>query len=353
MKIAILSSLAQNTGCFLRAGYLAESLKKSFEVEYLKPLPKTLPFMLDILISLPLNIIRVLFNKAEVFVAIKPFPNVTLPLLIKKGISKSKIVIDIDDLDSGYRKGLLSKINSFAQRPFPKYFDLVTYHNSLLREHILKEFKVEKENLYRLLQGVDLKVFNCKIKDKELRKKFPENKKIIVFTGHLNIACDLEEVIKAMKIVQNNINVVFIVAGGGPEENNFKKLAKNMGVRATFTGHLKKEEITKYISIADLCLVYYKDKPANYYRCSMKLRECLAMGKKVVCNDVGELKEFKDYCYQSKTNLEDYSRKIIEALESKDDEREKKARKFIEKNFDWKKIGKEFSDRIKEIFCIL
>lgn len=346
MKIAVLSSLAQNTGCFLRAGYLAKSLKGYSSVRYLKPLPKNLPFMLDMLLSIPINIFRVLFSNADVFIGIKPFPNVTLPLLIKKIISGSKVIIDIDDLDSGYRKGLLSKINSLIQKPFPKYFDLVTYHNSLLHDYIKKEFKVEKE-LYKLEQGVDLDVFNYKIKENKLRKKFSKNnEKIILFIGHLNIASDLDEIIRAMKIVQKKSGAVFIVAGGGPEENNFKKLAKEIGVKAVFTGHISKEEIVKYVSVADLCLVYYKDKPANYYRCSMKLRECMAMEKKIVCNDVGELKEFKKYCYQSGTSLEEYANKIIKTLKA-GDKREIKARKLIEKRFNWNKIGEKFVKKLR------
>jgi hypothetical protein len=80
----------------------------------------------------------------------------------------------------------------------------------------------------------------------------------------------------------------------------------------------------------------------------MKLRECMAMEKKVVCDDVGELKKFKKYTYQTSPDLNQYSQKIIEALKSSD-ERKKRARIFIENNLDWKKLGEKFLKTIKKV----
>ena len=115
MKIAVLSSLAQETGCWLRTQYIANSLRNAgrgdVEVETIKPLKKNMPFMFDMVLSIPINFTKVLFNKSDVFVAVKPFPNVTIPLVAKKIIDNKKIIVDIDDLDSGYRKGLLSQVN--------------------------------------------------------------------------------------------------------------------------------------------------------------------------------------------------------------------------------------------------
>ncbi len=360
MKIAVLSSLAQETGSWLRTQYIADSLRNAgkgkIEVEAVKPLKKSLPLMMDMALSIPLNFLKILFNKSDVFIAVKPFPNLSVPLVAKKMLDKSKIIVDIDDLDSGYRKGLLSEINAFSQKPFPRYFDIVTYHNSLLYDYIQKEFKVQKEKLYKLDQGVDFRIFDYKIKDENLRKKFADkNEKIILFMGHLNIASDLDEIIKAMKIVQEKLSktrtkFVFLVAGGGPDEENFKNLAEELGVKAIFTGYVNKEDIAKYVSIADLCIVYYKDKNVNYYRCSMKLRECMGMGKKIVCDDVGDLKQFSKYTYQTKADMNEFAEKIIKLLKSKGDGRELKARKFIEKNLDWNKLGEKFLEKINSLY---
>lgn len=337
MRTAILSSLAKDSGCWLRAGYLADSLKNNCEVKFIQPLPKTLPFMLDMFISIPINLIKVTFSKADFFIGIKPYPNITIPLLFVKIFKGKRIGVDIDDLDSGYRKGILSKISSALQKPFPKYFDIVTYHNPLLKDHIIKEFKVEEERLYKLDQGVDLKTFDYKLNKPE--------KETLFYMGHLNIASDLDSILKAVKLVQDKKNVKFVIVGGGPDQAKFRKLARQLNVSARFTGHLSKEETAKELSKADVCLIYYKEKKVNAYRCSMKLRECLAMGKKIVCNDFGDLKKFEKYTYQSSSNLEDFADKIIQTLK-KSDQREIKGLRYIRKNLDWNKIGKDFFNKI-------
>jgi len=262
---------------------------------------------------------------------------------LMKKLFGTKIIVDIDDLDYGYRKGIVSNISRLIQRPFPKYFDLVTYHNDMLLEHITGDLNVKVGRTYRLDQGVDFNVFNYKIKDSLLKDKF-KGKKILLYTGHLNIASDLDEIMKSVSLLK--LNYVFIVAGGGPMEKEFKELARKLNINAYFTSHLDRNDVAKYISIADVCLVYYKDNFVNKYRCSMKLRECLAMEKKVVCNDVGDLKEFKDYVYQSNSSLDDFSKMIVNALNSKDG-RNKKGREYIKKKYDWKDIGEKFSKKLR------
>jgi hypothetical protein len=153
-KVIVLSSLAQNTGCYLRALYLSEALKNAgVDVKYLKPFPKSLPLMFDLILSIPVNFFRILLEKSDFIIGIKPFPNLTLPMLAKK-LTGSKIIIDIDDVDFGYRGGFLSMINSFVQKPFPKYFDIVTYHNSLLYDYIKKEFCVNEENNFLIFASI-------------------------------------------------------------------------------------------------------------------------------------------------------------------------------------------------------
>lgn len=341
MKIAVLSSLAKNTGCWLRAGYLANSLKDKCDVEIIEPLEKSMPFMFDMFLSIPLNIIKVIRSKADFFIGIKPFPNITIPLLIAKIFKGKKIAVDIDDLDFGYRQGLISQISALVQKPFPRFFDLVTYHNDLLKEHIQKEFGVNKNKIYKLDQGVDLSVFN------ESQKNGIKN--TLFYMGHLNVASDLDDIIKAVKLVQNKDKYArFLIVGGGPDEQKFRALTRKLGVKAEFTGHLPKEETAKKLKEADICLVYYKETTANKYRCSMKIRECLAAGKKIVCNNYGDLKAFEKYTYQSSSNIKDFADKILEVMK-KGDKREEKGAQYIRTHLNWANIGREFYKKVISI----
>jgi len=346
MKIAILSSLAMDTGCWLRAQYLGKSLEKAGnEIVYIKPMKKTMHFMLDLFLSFFKNF-KLLFVKADIAIGIKPYPNATIPLLIKK-LFGSKVVIDIDDLDYGYRKGLISLISKFIQKPFPKFFDVVTYHNNNLRKFIVNDLYVSNEKLYKLDQGVDFDLFDFE----KYRPKKYSKKKILVYAGHLNIASNLDDILEAFKIVlKKRDDIKLIVTGGGPMENYFKKIAKKLKLndKVSFTGFIPQtQKIVEYISRADICLVYYKDNLPNRYRCSMKLREYLAMKKIVVCNKVGDLKEFKRFTYQSNNSVEDFAKKILEVLNNKTDERAEIGRNFVLKKYSWDIIGRKFSKKLQ------
>ena len=72
------------------------------------------------------------------------------------------------------------------------------------------------------------------------------------------------------------------------------------------------------------------------------------MGKKVVSDDIGDLKQFNKYSYQTKSDVNEFAEKIIKVMR-KGDGRETKARKFIEKNLDWNKLGEKFLKKISSL----
>ncbi len=347
MKIILLSSLARDTGCFLRGKYLAASLRSMADVHYIPPFPRSLPYKGDLVVSVLINVLRVFFSRADIYIGLKPFPNVTLPLLLIKWIKKKKIVVDIDDRDAGYGEGLVPRLGLFFQKPFPQYFDLVTYHNDLLASYITTTFGVDPERLYQLEQGVDLHVFSPDCYDGDLRRMFPADTKIVLYCGHLNIAADLEPILEAMKIVQTKVNCTFIAAGGGPAEKFFRQQAQASGVTACFTGRLSSERVASFMAMADVCLVYYRDVPVNHYRCSMKVREYLAMGRKVVADDVGDLRNFRAWTWQTSPDTNDYAEKIREVLTRPTDRREMAGAEYIRDRLNWEDIGKKFYKRLQ------
>jgi glycosyltransferase involved in cell wall biosynthesis len=359
LRILIFSSLSSNSGCYLRAKYLGDALaRQGHDVRVVQP-PVSWPFMLDMLFTLFRYFFIALFTKFDFGFGIKPYPNTVLPLLIKKFFDrKCRIGIDIDDVDYGYRTGLIPFISKIVQLPFPRHFDVVTYHNDNLFHYIQREFRVDRSKLFRLDQGVDFNVFKSEPKSATAFRKelvlrynlFPG--KILVYTAHLNIASDLDAILDAFVIASGrDPRIRLLIAGGGPMFGYFRTLAfqKGLDKYVVFSGDLKSREVRNYVAAADVCLVYYKDKEVNHYRTSMKIREYLAMGKRVAANDVGDLKEFGPYVFQSKTALDDYASCILKALAAVKDKRHLKGAKFIRKKYDWDLIASKFSVKIKAL----
>ncbi len=358
MRILLYSSLAEDTGGAIRAAYIYEALHRcGFDVVYVPPLKVTRPLKFDFALSLPRYTLAALNTRCDVAMAIKPYPNSGLPLLMKK-LAGTKIVIDVDDLDYAYRNGgIISYAGEKIQKPFPRLCDMVTYHNDNLYHHLTEDFHVSPARLYRLEQGVDVTRFDeARISDEQCRRIFQtydlEGKNIVTYVAHLDPACDLDAILEGLVEVKNVMpEVCLLVVGGGLFERRFMELAEQLGLREhiRFTGLLPKEEVIPFMKIAECCVVYYKDRQANYCRTSMKLREYLCLGKRVVCNDVSELVNHKEYTYQTSTSIKEFNAMLIEVLQGKSDGRELRGQKYIRENYSWDILSQKFGKRLTEL----
>ena len=342
MKVLVFSSLARDTGCWRRAEYLVRALNAAddLDVELVAAPPRCLPLLFDVWLSLPRYLWRAVRSDADVSIAMKPFPNVAWPLLLARRLRGGVVVVDVDDLDDAWFDGIRAAILRRLLRPMPRRFDLVTSHHPALRERLVAEFGVPRDRIEALPQGVDREVFR------------PRGEGVapgrLLYVGHLNVASELPEILRAVKIVQARRRAPLRVVGGGPCADRFRALAGSLDVDASFTGLVDPEAAAVEIERAEVCLVYHSPTEANRYRCSMKLRECLAMGKKIVCSDFGELADFADVTYQAGSTAEEFATGIERALDGGDG-RERRGPSRIASDYDWSSLGAAFAARLRAL----
>ncbi|HUO59010.1 MAG TPA: glycosyltransferase [bacterium] len=355
LSFLILSSKGGGTGCALRARYIAEALsKKGHEVHFIKPIP-SLPFWLDMVLSKPYYFLKSLPLKVDVAMAIKPYPTVVPALWVQRW-KGAKVILDVDDLDYDYSRGWFKRLHKWLQLPWPKWADLVTYHNPHLLEPIREVFRVPSGKLVQLPQGVDTALFSPKpvnphhlpnpaaalYKDKSARP-------LLVFTAHLNVACDLEPVLRSFQITLKSLpGAKLLVAGGGPDEGRFKRMAADLGLAHSvhFTGYLSPRQVAACLGIADASLVYYSDLPVNKNRASMKLRESLASGCRVVATEVGEMGLFRGAAFLSRPDPGHFAQAILRALASKKNPR---PAALLVKKWDWTDCVKDLEAEVHQI----
>ena len=84
----------------------------------------------------------------------------------------------------------------------------------------------------------------------------PGNEFWIGYVGALGHSYDIESVIKAIKILeeQDIKNIKFIVMGDGVLKPHFEKLAKESGINAVFTGLLEYGRMMKTLSVCDIAI---------------------------------------------------------------------------------------------------
>lgn len=350
MKTLMVCSLARNTGAYVRGKYLAKWLSREEMDANLMTTFNRLPYDLYYLFSFPHNLLRSFFKKCDVALSLKAFPNATFPVLLKK-LFGAKAVLDIDDLDYGLRPGF-SSIIRLLQEPFVKYFDLVLVHNPNLYKYVNKKLKVPKNKILQIEQAVDIEIFK-KLDKEKLRKewRYESDEKLIVYTAHISPAAFLEEIFMMFKETLKDVKARLIVVGGGPKLKEYKQLAQKMGIgkNVNFTGYVEDiNKVVKYLNIADACVVYYPETEANEYRCSMKLREYLAVGVPTVCNSFADLARFDDYTYHFETDdMKSFKKAMIAAL-TKPDGRELKGMKFVRDNMSWETVAKTIAERIRK-----
>ena len=344
MKILIYSSLAQDTGSAVRANLIAESLKRrGMKVEYIKPLSKTLPYKIDLIISLPYYFFKAIFSNTNYVLAVKSYPNVIIPIILKK-LTGAKIIIDTDDLSFAYAKGLQRNLSQLSEYFALELADLHTSHNQKLLNYLEKKLKISSEKMYLLKQGI-APLF-------EKKNSKPTGGKKLLFVGHFDNACDLEPILRAcQKVFVKMPEATLTLIGSGERKKEFLNLARDLGIdkKIFWTGLLSPEEVARLILLSDVCLVFYKDNLANQYRVSLKLREYLALGKRVVCNNVGDLAEFRKFTYQTNSDLSEFAKKIIKVLSGYSDRREIRGTEYIKSNYSADKIAANFIVKLQKL----
>ena len=93
------------------------------------------------------------------------------------------------------------------------------------------------------------------------------------------------------------------MVGGGARLGEFRHRVAALGLDGSveLVGEVRPAEVPAYLAGADVAVAWATDRPVNLHRCSLKLREYLAAGLPVVCNDVGELGGYAEVTYQVRT----------------------------------------------------
>jgi glycosyltransferase involved in cell wall biosynthesis len=100
------------------------------------------------------------------------------------------------------------------------------------------------------------------------------------------------------------------------------------------------------LKLAKVGINYMAPTRANQSRASIKVREYLAAGLRVVCNPVGDAETFKDYITLC-TRIEEFPGAIGKALEEKNPESAQEAQKFVERNFSWPQLVEDFLSQLQ------
>lgn len=154
--------------------------------------------------------------------------------------------------------------------------------------------------------GVDLKEFNIDISKEKARERLnlPQDKKIILYTGHLY---DWKGAVTLLKVAQQfsvsdfqfSDKLLFVFVGGMEKDiKSFKVQALSFGLNnVLFVGHRPHQEMPFWLKAADVLVLpnSAKEKISEFYTSPMKMFEYMASGRPIVASDLPSIREVLEH----------------------------------------------------------
>jgi len=242
-------------------------------------------------------------------------------------------------------KDVLVKIyrKTFSRRIYNKADAIVALSPS--DRNYLLSLGIDSEKISVIPNAIDISRVNSFGHEAytSLTHKFKlDGKRVILFVGPIVKRKGVNTLIRAIpQIIQNNHDVVFVMAGEGAFKSKAMTLARLLEVEehVCFTGFLTEEELYKAYKLSDIFVL-----PSLSEGVPTTILEALVFSKPVISTRIPGVEDyFNDVCYLvSPRNVDDLAFAINKLLED-----EKLARrlgsagkKMIEKEFAWDAVAR-------------
>mgnify|MGYP000492378392 CR=1 FL=1 len=194
--------------------------------------------------------------------------------------------------------------------------------------------------------AVNIEQFNLiQQKDAELAEKLKITDKVVIgFLGSFYGYEGLEQTVAAMpQIIQAIPNAVFLLVGGGPQEQNLKQQITQLGLqdKVIMPGRVPHADVSGYYSLVDLLIYPRKPMRLTELVTPLKPLEAMAQGKLVLASDVGGHRELisngqNGWLFES-GNVQALADKAIQILANSQDWSEviDNGRQYVEQERNW------------------
>lgn len=193
--------------------------------------------------------------------------------------------------------------------------------------------------------GVNKALFTPRPKDEALKAQLGlAGKTVIGYIGTHGMAHKLDFILQSAKKLEDNPNLHFLLIGGGAMKESLLKLKDELGcTNVTMLDSVMKEEVARYISILDVCLINLKKSPLFTTVIPSKIFENAGMGIPILMGVEGEAKDIisqygAGLCFEPE-NFDDFRHKLTALLEPATYVKCKEGCRHLADNFDRKLLA--------------
>ena len=241
----------------------------------------------------------------------------------KKGIP---IILEVNEI-SGLKRQRQQAMVGFCGKVEREIFlrvDAIIVISQYLKDKIV-ERGISAEKIYVISNAVNIQDFDIKTDISDIEDQYGKNEKIkLMFVGMFSHWDKLEFLLEVFKNVHSKrANAHLIIVGDGVQRTRLQEQAQALGIsgHVTFTGEVNKNDIPKFILLADICLL----SDSNPFGSPMTLFEYMALGKPVVVPRYGPIecivKHENEGCLFEPGNATQFEQCLIDLI---DDEKKRK-----------------------------
>lgn len=276
-----------------------------------------------------------------------------------KDLFKCPLVYDAHELypEQASFSSVQRKLCSVAEKRLIKHADLVFAVNQSIAEEMSRRYEIEQPSV--LLNAIDPPAdFDPNYKYDLIREKLNLDieDKILLFQGGFSPNRNLENLVKAMRLVSNK-RVKLVMLGFGEFGNVLREIATKQGLlnkTIYFMDAVPQNELIKYSASADWGIIPYPHVDLNSYYCTPnKLFEFIQAGLPILANRSPELERFvsnNGFGHIADLNsASGVANGIVEAFER--DDRKRYAENLLEQNskFTWQEQKLAFSSAFEKL----
>ncbi len=293
-------------------------------------------------------------DEYDVILTTSPPLFVHLPGLFAKKLLDKRWVLDIRDLwidasaGLGFVKddSLLKKLSEIFERTCLNLSDLVSITTLKMEEKLGSKYRLKEDADFLFLpNGVDMETF------------FPRDVKKqdqIIYAGLLGHAQDMVSPILAMEKIGDEYGFVLKIIGDGDKKEELERLVGSRGLEdfVKFEGLVPREKIPEYLSRSKIGIAPIKGIESLDYAVPSKIFEYMACELPYISSGLGEVERLTEGSgagLVAKNDPGSFVEKLTYLLEDEKRFREmgRKGRKFVQNNFDRKKIAMRLKDAIE------
>ncbi len=190
-----------------------------------------------------------------------------------------------DSEDPAVLKSPLNRLFTSLARWITRQFHQIATISGDSQESVTKYFKIPRKKIMVIPHGVDLP---APVRDIRETWGISQDAFICISICRLVARKRLQDVINAVSELKD-LNILYLIAGEGPEQTALKKLAEELGIQTQvrLLGRITEQEKADYLNAANLFVM-----PSSHEGFGISYLEAMAAGCPVIASDQGGQTEF-------------------------------------------------------------